>query len=77
MDLVPHYFDRQLSAGCPECGAAWQELVAVGFTAPRIHFGSVTCDDAGFHVTTPAQDGFLLRAVRVRCTSITCSTSTF
>lgn len=67
MDLVPPYFDRLLSAGCPECGAAWQELLALGFLAPRMHVGEAVWDGGEFNVSTPSRDGILLRAVRVQC----------
>lgn len=69
MDLVPHQFDWQLSKGCEECGAAWQDLLALGFTAPRMDSGEASWNGHAFNVSTPSLQGLFIRGARVRCHS--------
>ncbi len=71
MDLVPPHFDRLLDGGCPECGAAWLELRAIGFLAPRLYSGEATWTGRYLNVTASslALDRLWPRAARVRCFS--------
>jgi hypothetical protein len=66
MDLLSGRFDRLLADGCPECHGVWTELVAIGFTVPRV---GVASWNGFFVVSTKPDEPLGDRAARVRCFS--------
>lgn len=65
LDLLPARFQLD---GCPECGAVWTSLLAVGYTPPHISGGTAHWDGRAMHIVLrpPPLD---LRAARVSCFS--------
>jgi hypothetical protein len=68
MDQVPPFFG--IDFGCPECGTAWGELRALGFTAPRIRTGVAYFMDERPCILLDTDDDIhtaRIRAVRIVC----------